>query len=700
MLAVPTMSIAAQAKVDLGATSNFAVLAGSTITNTGTTTISGSAGADVGLYPGTSVTGFPPGIVAGGTIYAADAVASLAQTDLGLAYNDALSRTTTMDLTGQDLGGLTLTSGVYTFSSSAQLTGTLTLDAQGDPEAVFIFRIGSTLTTASGSNVNLINSARYCRTFWQVGTSATLGTDSHFAGHIFALTSITANTGASVQGQLLALNGAVTLDTNTITNGICATIPIPPASAILHVIKHVINDNGRTAVAADFNLHVKTLGVDIPTSPAPGAESPGTAYTLAAGTYVISEDPFPGYTVSYSGDSDPSGNIILAPGDNKTITVTNNDIPLPPPASAILHIIKHVINDSGRIAIAANFDIHVKTSGIDVASSPAPGVESPGAIYTLAAGTYVISEDPFPGYTSSYSGDSDSGGNITLAPGDNKTVTITNNDIPFSPLPHIYPPLINIIKTPDPLALTSGQGLVTYTYKVTNPGLIALSNVSVTDDKVSQVNYISGDVNTDNMLQPDETWIYTGKMNLSTTTTNTATAKGNANGMTATDIAFATVVVSPVVPVYPPLINVVKTPEPLALTSGQGLVTYTYRVTNPGLVALSNVSVTDDKVSPVNYISGDVNNDNVLQPSETWIYTGKVNLRSTTINTATVKGSANGMTATDVAFATVVVTVTGGQLPKTSTPWYNLLVAGVVLIFIGIVVGVIVRKAKTRKIYE
>jgi len=168
--------------------------------------------------------------------------------------------------------------------------------------------------------------------------------------------------------------------------------------------------------------------------------------------------------------------------------------------------------------------------------------------------------------------------------------------------------------------------------------------------------------------------------------------------MTATDIAFATVVVTPpgvtpTVSVYPPLINVIKTPEPLALTSGQGSVKYTYKVTNPGMVALSNVSITDDKVSPVNYVSGDVNADNLLQPNETWIYTGKVILNATTTNTATAKGSANGVTATDIAFATVVVTppvvgtptVTGGQLPKTATPWYNVLLAGAALTLIGAV---------------
>ena len=223
VLAIPAVTVAAEATVNLGTAASYAVLAGTTITNTGPTMISGSVGGNIGVSPGSSITGFPPGTVSDGTIHSADASALQAQADLVIAYNDAAGRPVTSDLTGQDLGGLTLTPGVYSFSSSAQLTGTLTLDAQGDPEAVFIFQIGSTLTTASGSSVSLTNEARFCRVFWQVGSSATLGTNSTFVGHIFALTSIAAQTGATVQGQLLARNGAVTLDNNTINNGVCET---------------------------------------------------------------------------------------------------------------------------------------------------------------------------------------------------------------------------------------------------------------------------------------------------------------------------------------------------------------------------------------------------------------------------------------------------------------------------------------------
>ncbi len=175
------------------------------------------------MSPGTAVTGFPPGTVSDGSIHAGDAAAGLAKDDLVTAYNDAAGRTVTQNLSTQDLGGMVLTTGVYKFDSEAQLTGTLTLDAENDPEAVFIFQITSALTTASGSTVRLINGARFCRVFWQVGSSATLGTNSVFVGHIFALTSISAQSGAKIEGQLLARNGAVTLDNNVITNGDCET---------------------------------------------------------------------------------------------------------------------------------------------------------------------------------------------------------------------------------------------------------------------------------------------------------------------------------------------------------------------------------------------------------------------------------------------------------------------------------------------
>jgi hypothetical protein len=197
----------------LGTGQSFAVLGGTTVTNTGSSVIHG----ELGVQPGLSVTGFPPGQVVGATIHTGDALALQAQNDITLAYVTLAGQTPTQDLSGQDLGGLTLTAGVYHFSSSAQLTGALRLDAQGDPNAVFVFQVGSSLTTASNASVELINGGVDCNVFWQVGSSATLGTTTAFKGNIIALASITLNTNAMVSGRTLARTAAVTLDTNAVT---------------------------------------------------------------------------------------------------------------------------------------------------------------------------------------------------------------------------------------------------------------------------------------------------------------------------------------------------------------------------------------------------------------------------------------------------------------------------------------------------
>ncbi len=207
--------------------STFSVLGGSTVTNTATPTV---ITGNLGVSPGSAVTGFPPGTVVLGTIHAADVPAAQAQTELVTLYDSLAGQFCTTDLSGQDLGGMTLTPGVYCFSSSAQLTGTLTLDAQGNPNARFVFQIGSTLTTASAASVLLINGGSSCAVFWQVGASATLGTGTSLLGNVVALTSITLNTGANVDGRVLARNGAVTLDDNRVT--LCSGGSLPPASVL------------------------------------------------------------------------------------------------------------------------------------------------------------------------------------------------------------------------------------------------------------------------------------------------------------------------------------------------------------------------------------------------------------------------------------------------------------------------------------
>src|SRR3984957_3823818 len=217
-------AVAATAPVGLGTASSFAVLAGTTVTNTGPSTISGN----LGVSPGTAVTGFPPGIVSNGTIHSADGVAGGAQSDLTTAYNDAAGRSPTANVPAFIGAGQTLAPGVYKASSSLDVGGSLTLDAGGDPNAVFIFQAPSTLITDSASSVILTDGAQACNVFWQVGSSATLGTNSAFTGTILALTSISVNTGDTIAGRALARNGAVTLDDDTITSSSCATPPPTP----------------------------------------------------------------------------------------------------------------------------------------------------------------------------------------------------------------------------------------------------------------------------------------------------------------------------------------------------------------------------------------------------------------------------------------------------------------------------------------
>ena len=251
MIEAPATSMAApQPPVNLGTASSFTLLAGSTITSTGGTIING----DVGVHPGKAFTAGDPPAIVNGTVYLGDATAAAAKADLLTAFNDATSRATGQTVE-TELGGTTLTPGVYdSAATDFQITGTLTLDAQGDPDAVFIFKAGSTLVTATSSNVRLINNAQSSRIYWQVGSSATLGTYSHFEGIILAMASITANTGSTVKGQLLARDGAVTVDSITGTN------PLLPATYGVAVVPATKAKFGKPGTTVTYNLTVTNTG--------------------------------------------------------------------------------------------------------------------------------------------------------------------------------------------------------------------------------------------------------------------------------------------------------------------------------------------------------------------------------------------------------------------------------------------------------
>jgi uncharacterized repeat protein (TIGR01451 family) len=418
---------------------------------------------------------------------------------------------------------------------------------------------------------------------------------------------------------------------------------------------------------------------------APTAATTLGANTTFIGTIIDDSGITVGHNTSWTGRALAFGGTVTT--DTDTITSTCS---VPAPSPATLNVVKAVVNTGGGTATASSFNLHVKLSGTDVAGSPAVGVVSSGRAYTLAAGTYVVSEDSNSSYLPVFSGSCDSSGNIPLISGDNKTCTITNTYIPAvmpqgsGALMATVAPLISILKVPSPLALPGGSGSVTYHYAVSNVGTVAMSNITVTDNKCSPVVFVSGDANSNNLLDTNETWNYTCTTVLSQTTTNAATATGQANGLTAIDIANATVVVGAPTGgslVVPPLIHIIKQPNVFTVPYN-GAVTYTYTVSNPGAVALSNVSVVDNKCSPAVYRSGDVNNNNLLDVSETWIYTCQTNLTSNTTNTATAEGSADGLNALDYALATVLVSTP--SLPKTgfppeekSAPWNVILPAGV-----------------------
>ncbi|MDQ2941314.1 MAG: ice-binding family protein [Chloroflexota bacterium] len=241
-----TAHAAGPAPVGLGTAEPFAVLAGTpAVTNTGPTTITG----DLGIHPAAAVTGFPPGTV-NGTIHAADAVALQAKSDLVIAYDDAAGRTPPTVVAGGTLGGKTLVAGVYNAGGvTLDLTGTLTLDGQNDPNSVWIFQATSDLITASSSSVTFINGGQPCNVFWQVTSSATLGSGSSFVGTILALTSITMNSGVTLNGRALARNGDVTLINDTITRSTCSTTSAGPSPTATSGVPNAAMSRGDEALA-------------------------------------------------------------------------------------------------------------------------------------------------------------------------------------------------------------------------------------------------------------------------------------------------------------------------------------------------------------------------------------------------------------------------------------------------------------------
>jgi len=251
------------AEINPGKTSGYAILSGETITNTGHTTISGSAGGDIGIFPGSEFPG-SDNVTLIGSIHISDITASEAKDDLVTFYNN-IADIFPVTRIASELGETTLTPGTYDSKEGTFLiTGTLTLDGQGNPGSIFVFKTESTLIAETNSRVKLINEAQYCKVFWQVGSSATLKTNSNFGGHLVALTSIAAENGAVIQGQLLARNGSVTLDTNTITNVTCGYYPTSEEGTT------TTPGEGTTTTLGEGNTNTsKQLGGQLPNTSTP-----------------------------------------------------------------------------------------------------------------------------------------------------------------------------------------------------------------------------------------------------------------------------------------------------------------------------------------------------------------------------------------------------------------------------------------------
>ena len=378
----------AQTAPPLGTAQNFAVLGASAVTNAGAagTIVTGN----LGIYPNgaSSITGFPPGVVIG-TIHAADGPAETAQADALTAYNYLAGEACTENLTGTDLGGLTLLPGVYCFNSSAQLTGTLTLNSAATSNPVFIFKIGSTLTTATSSAV-VINGSSPCNVFFQVGSSATIGTGTQLLGSIFAETSITLTTGANVTGGVYALTGAVTLDDNAATAcvGTLQVCKVAGSSALLgESFGFSIAGSPATLISIDAGPSPGgscSVALQVPALPSTITETLPVNTTLAS----VATLPTPGLLLS-SNLAAGTATVEVNPG-GQTIATFVDTVP-PPPTTGFLQICK--IAGSG-ITAGTYFAYSVAGTIVNVPAGAAPGGTCSAALVVPAGPTSITETLP------------------------------------------------------------------------------------------------------------------------------------------------------------------------------------------------------------------------------------------------------------------------------------------------------------------
>ena len=423
-----SQAVLAQVAPPLGTSQNFAVLGSSTVTNTGPSVVTG----DLGVDPGSAISGFPPGTVVGGTIHAADAVALQAQTDTTTAYNNLAAQSCTSNIS-TDLGGLTLVPGVYCFSSSAQLTGALTLDAGGDASAVWIFKIGSTLTTASNSSVVLINGAQQCNVFWQVGSSATVGTGTTFVGNIFALASVTLTTSATLSGRALAQTGAVTMDSNVVSVSACSVPPVPPTlgKAFSPATINAGGGSTLTITLSNSNATAASLTAPVTDTLPTGLLISGTASTTCSGGIAsvgASTVTLTGGSIPANGSCDLTVDVVAASGGSyinslaagalqttngnsvgpavATLTVNSPAMVQPTVGKAFSPATINVggastlvITLSNASAIVASLSaplVDTMPGGVVISATPAPTTSCVGGVVTETTSTITLTGGTIP----------------------------------------------------------------------------------------------------------------------------------------------------------------------------------------------------------------------------------------------------------------------------------------------------------------
>lgn len=500
-LCLSLLAVNAQAAcINLGTAASFGLLGGSAVTNAvpGTVILG-----DVGVFPGSSITGFPPGVIVG-TRHTTDAVAQQAQSDLTAAYLSAAGAPCppTHNLTGIDLGtfnaGNPLLPGVYCFNVAAALTGNLTLDAQGDPNACWIFQIGSTLTTATNATVTLINGANPCNVFWQVGSSATIQTNNTFVGTIMALASITLN-GGTLQGRALARNGAVTVSGSESVDTVC--VPSVPCVSITKKADRTTAAVGQTITYTYTvcNCGITNITVDSVIDPnvsqnltaaftaanGGSAALPAGVCVVFTGTHVVTNtDPNPPVNVATVTAHD-SGGTPATSSDTASVTIT------PTPPTVCVHMTKignritatagdsvtytYTVCNCGTATLTVDSVIDSLTGNLTAAFVTANGGSSTlagGACVSFTQSRTVLSTDTSP-LTNSVTVNAHNGATVVSST-DTWTVTI------------LAGPCVSVGKVADRTAASVGENIV-YTFSVCNCGTVPITVSSVSDSLLGQL---------------------------------------------------------------------------------------------------------------------------------------------------------------------------------------------------------------------